>query len=115
MSPSMRVASTNRTSPPVPVTARPVATPGTAILRGLLPELLPARRVAHECQVDRNWRGCVIGGDLRRRLAEQPELALELADAGLAGVLGHDGLEHRVVDFDLLLAQPVSLALSRPR
>ena len=30
-SPSIEVASTKRTSPPVPVTARPVATPGTAV------------------------------------------------------------------------------------
>src|SRR5919108_455826 len=30
-SPSMEVASINSTSPPVPVTARPVATPGTEV------------------------------------------------------------------------------------
>ena len=52
---------------------------------------------------------------LRRRLPKQlPELALELADAGLARVLGDDRLEHDVVDGDLVLAQAVPVALPRP-
>ena len=47
-----------------------------------------------------------------RRIAA--ELALQLADAGLARVLGDHRLEHVVVDRDLVLAEAGPLALPRP-
>ena len=57
----------------------------------LLEELLPAERVADDVQVDRHRRLDLPGGDPRRGLAQHlAELALELADAGLARVLAHD-------------------------
>ena len=42
----------NSTSPPVPVTARPVATPGTGPLGRLEEELLAAQVAAHVAVVD---------------------------------------------------------------
>ena len=44
-----------------------------------------------------------------------PELALEVAHAGLAGVLRDDGLQQLVAHRDLVLAQSVALALARPQ
>jgi hypothetical protein len=43
-----------------------------------------------------------------------PTSALELADAGLARVVGHDLLQEDVVDDDLALLEPVPLELPRP-
>ncbi len=103
-------------SPPVPVTASPVETPGhRGPLGGLLVEALPAERVAHDLEVDHD--GCLhlFGDDLRRRLAERlAELALELSHARLSRVLAHDRSERHVVDRDLVLAQAVPVALARP-
>src|SRR5262249_27241086 len=83
-------------------------------LRRLLPEPLPPERVAHERLVDDDRWLRVAGGDARRRLPQPlAELALELANAGLACVLGHDQLDQLVRDLDLVLAQPVALALAR--
>ena len=58
----------------------------------------------------------LVGGDLRRRLPQHgAELALELADAGLARVLGDDELDALVRDRDLVLAEAVALDLARPQ
>ena len=62
----MPVASTNSTSPPTPVTARPVATPGTAVRSAAswknfcLPE-----RLAHDRLVDRDRRLDLIRDAIR--------------------------------------------------
>ena len=65
--------------------------------RRLLEDLLAAERVAHDVCVDRDRHVDRLGGYPRRRLAQdRPELALELADAGLARV-AVDDLEQRVV------------------
>ena len=65
-------------------------------LGGLLEEALPAERLADRVGVDRHRRLGLAAGDPRRRLAQHlAELALEPADAGLAGVLGHDRLAGR--------------------
>jgi len=114
---SIEVASTKRTSPPVPVTARPVATPGTGRpVRRLLEELLAAQRVPYDVHVDHD--GCLdlAGGDAGRSLAQHGGRAqrVELADARLARVLGDDHLDRLVGNRDLVLAQPVPLDLPRP-
>jgi hypothetical protein len=46
---------------------------------------------------------------------QRAELALEVPDARLAGVLGHHGAEHVVADRHLVLAQAVAVALARPQ
>src|SRR5439155_1460052 len=57
----------------------------------------------------------LAGGDAGRGLAQHgPELALELADARLARVLGDDDLDRLIGNRDLVLAQPVPLDLPWP-
>src|SRR4051794_4459774 len=83
---------------------------------GLLEDLLAAERVADGVEVDRDRR---LGGarrDAGRGLAQQrPELALELADAGFARVLGDDRARQLVGDLDLVLSEAVAPALARPQ
>ena len=115
--PFIALASTNSTSPPTPVTARPVATPGTAVRAAASWKTFwrpSASRTSVD--VDRHRRHARIRRDLRRGLAQQrPELALELAHARLAGVLATRRASGLVVDDDLVLAQAVALALARPQ
>src|SRR5207248_6444053 len=62
-------------------------------LRGLPVEALAAERVADSRLVDDDGRRDLLGGDLRRRLAQElAELALELAHACLARVVSDDEL-----------------------
>ncbi len=105
-----------RTSPPAPVTDRPVATPGDRRALGrLLEEALAPEGVAQLVQADLDRGRGLAGGDLRRGLPQQrPELALEVPDARLAGVLGHHGAQHLVADLHLVLAQAVAVALAWP-
>ena len=115
--PDISVASTKRTSPPAPVTARPVATPGTAV------RIAASWKNFWRPRASRTWSSSIATGAsvlpeaicvavLRR---QGPELALEVADARLAGVLGHDRADHAVGDRHLVLAQAVALALARPQ
>jgi hypothetical protein len=117
--PFIAVASTNSTSPPAPVTASPVATPGVAVrARRLLEELLASERVADAVYVDLTGAlSCALPeAILRGGLAQQlAELALEVAHARLARVLGDDRAQHLVGDLDLVLAQTVAVALARPQ
>src|SRR5579863_9483614 len=131
--PGIAVASTNSTSPPAPVTARPVATPGTAVRIADSWKNFTAQRVAHRLEVDHDWPGCfgrtgvgrLAGGgeahdrsgrDLRGCLAQQrPDLPLEVADSRLARVLRHDRLQQLVADVDLVRPQSVAVELSRPQ
>src|SRR5829696_2580622 len=114
--PFIEVASMKRTSPPAPVTDRPVATPDGRALGRLLEEALAPEGVAQLLDTELDRRGCLAGRDPRRRLAqERPELALEVPHARLAGVLGHDGAQHVVRDLHLVLAQAVAIALARPQ
>src|SRR3974390_959969 len=77
--PSETLASTKRTSPPAPVTARPVTTPGT-LVRSAAPQKNGGR-------APRPARG-----ELRRHLAQQlADLALEVPPPRLTGVVRHDG------------------------
>src|SRR4051794_10191312 len=93
---------------------------GAAGARGgggrLLEDLLAAERVADGVEVDDD-RGRGAGRrDARRGLAQQrAELALELAHARLARVLGDDRAQELVGDLHLVLAQAVALALARPQ
>ena len=98
--PSIEVASTNSTSPPVPVTASPVATPGTAVRSAASWNTFWRPSASRTTSMSTTTGGSTSAGrDLRRRLAEDlAELTLELADAGLARVLGDHRLEHVVVD-----------------
>ena len=117
-SPSIEVASTKSTSPPAPVTARPVATPGTdtrsarsSAWNRWRPEQVGAGRPRRPT----TGRGGAAGdpdGHLAERLAE---LALELAHAGLAGVAGDDGAQRGVGDLDLVGVQAVAPHLPRSR
>ena len=100
----------------MPVTARPVATPGTAVRSAASWKNFwrpsASRTTSH---VDLDRRLDLSRRDARRGLAQhRAELALELADAGLARVLGDDGLDRLVRDRDLVLAKPVPLDLPRP-
>ncbi len=87
----MAVASTNSTSPPVPVTARPVATPGTAVRTADSWKNFwrpSASRTASRSMLT----GAVARAPRRSSVAvlrrQRAELALQVADARLAGVLG---------------------------
>ena len=115
VSPSIRVASTKRTSPPVPVTARPVATPGTAVRSAASCQKRWRPRASRSCARSigsaaprrrrrSGWRSCGAACRVRAR-AGGPRLA---------GVLGDDRLDHLVGDLDLVLAEAVPLALPRP-
>jgi hypothetical protein len=74
-------------------------------LRGLVEELLASQRVADDVDGDVDRRLHSAAGDLRRRLPEDlAELPLELADAGLTGVLRDNDAEGVVLDGDLVLA-----------
>ena len=87
--PGIDAASTNRTSPPAPVTASPVATPGTAVRTAASWKTFgrPSASRTAASSIDDRPR-LVAGGDPRRRLAEQrAELALQLADAGFTRVV----------------------------
>ena len=107
----------NSTSPPAPVTDRPVATPGTAVRSAASWKKRWRPRASRTSATPiATGRLDLAGGQLGRRLPEQrAELALEVADARLARVLGHDLREHVVVDRHLVLAQAVALALARPQ
>ena len=86
----MAEASTNRTSPPVPVTARPVATPGTAVRSAAsVKNFAPAEDLAHVVGADRDRRRRPRRlASLRGGLAQQrADVALERADARLARVV----------------------------
>ncbi len=104
MSPSIAVASMKRTSPPVPVTARPVETPGIAVRStDSWKKRWRPRASCTRVGVDHDRPLGLAGGDLGRRPAQQlAELALELAHAGLAGVLGDHAAQDLVADLDLL-------------
>ena len=107
----------NRTSPPAPVTERPVATPGTAV-RSAASWKNRWRPSASRTASTSIWTGGVgrPRGDAGRGLPQDlAELALEVADPGLAGVLGDHRADRLVVDLDLVRAQAVSLPLSRPQ
>src|ERR1700739_3768990 len=95
----MPVASTNSTSPPAPVTARPVATPGTAVRmadswknfcrpsasRTGSTEIVLGRGV----DGDRHRSVPLPSRDLGCGLAQHgAELTLEVSHPGLAGVVG---------------------------
>jgi len=84
-------------------------------LRRFLEELLAAERVANDVGVHDDRRFDGLRRDPRRRLAQDlPELTFELANAGLARVLGDDRLDHGVRDRCLVLQEPVPLPLPRP-
>jgi len=69
---------------------------------GLLKELRPAERFQHSGRIDDHRLRLAAFRNARRRLAEHgAQLALELADAGLARVFDRHGLEQLVADLDL--------------
>ena len=112
-SPAIDVASMNRTSPPAPVTASPVATPGTAVRsadsgrnRG---RPRKSRRFDSSTAIaDR------VGGQPGGDLAQHPrQRTLELPDAGLAGVLAGDPAQRAVADRHLVRVERGPLQLPR--
>ena len=115
-SPGTEVASTKSTSPPVTLTASPVATPGTAVRSAASRQNFCRPRASRTPSRSTSTGGVdLVRDDPRRGLPQdRAELALELADAGLAGVLRDHRLEHRVGDRDLVLLQARPLALARP-
>ena len=85
-------------------------------LHGLLEELLAPEGVDHFIGVDGDRRLRLARGDPSRLAAQQlAQLALELAHAGLAGVLGDHLAQDRVGGLDLVGLEPVALHLARPQ
>ena len=112
--PGIAVASTNRTSPPTGVQARPVATPGTSVRRRCSDEnlRLPSSSRARFAVDRRPCRDLALR-DLAGDLAEDgADLALEVADAGLARVLLDDHQDRVVGDLDLVGLDAVGLELA---
>ena len=111
-SPGMAVASMKSTSPPAPVTARPVATPGTEV-RSAASAKNRGRpsQVAHVASV--HGDRCLSRRPIGRRLAQQlAQLPLERTHAGLTGVVGHDRPEGIVGDVHLAWVQAIGLDLT---
>ena len=113
--PGIAVASTNSTSPPTGVHASPVATPGP---RGpparLGEEPAAAEQLARARLGDRHLARRLALGDLAGDLAaDRADLALQLADAGLARVVGDDRPQGRIGERDPRRRQAVALDLAR--
>ena len=93
-----------RTSPPVPVTARPVETPGIAVRS--TDSWKKRWRPRASCTASASMTiGASASPEAIRvaaRAQQLAELALELAHAGLAGVLGDHAAQDRVGDLDLV-------------
>ena len=105
-SPSNAVASTNSTSPPAPVTARPVATPGTPV-RSAASGWKPAGRGSAGRRRRRRSPPAPMAtspvATWRRDLAdERAQGAFQGADAGLPGVAGDDLTRARLGDGQLV-------------
>ena len=113
--PGTAVASTKRTSPPTGVQARPVATPGSLVRRRVSREEAPlAEQLARPLGRDPDLALRLALGDLAGDLAaDRADLALQVADAGLARVLLDDRVERRIGELDLRGLQPVGLELAR--
>ena len=114
--PGIAVASTKSTSPPTGVQARPVATPGSRVRRraSAANRRLPSASRTLASFIDTALRPGAVGlghlpGDLA---AHRPDLALELADAGLARVVADDRPQAAVGEGDPRLPQPVALDLA---
>ena len=107
----------NSTSPPTPVTARPVATPGTATRSAASKKnFWPAQVVADALGRDHDDSASppVPRRDLGRHLAQHlADLALQVPDAGLARVVADDDADRVVGQRHLLGRQPVALELPR--
>ena len=86
--PGIDAASTNRTSPPAPVTARPVATPGTEVRIAASWKTFGRPSASRTAASSTAIGACRLARrDVRRGLPQQrAELALQLPDAGFAGV-----------------------------
>ena len=80
----------------------------------LLEEALAPERLAQRIGVEDDRPLGLARGDPGRGAAQQlAQLALELAHAGLAGVLGDHGAQDLVADLDLVGLEPVALQLAR--
>ena len=95
--PGIAVASMNSTSPPTGVHARPVATPGGWCGARLGVEPLPAQQLARTRLGRRvTLRLALPSATWRATLRQtRADLALELAHAGLARVVGDDHAQRR--------------------
>src|SRR5215211_6325733 len=70
-------------------------------------ELLTAQVAAHVAVVDDQWGGGLAAGDPGRRLAQQlADLALQVPDPGLAGVVADHGPQGGLGDDHLVTTQP---------
>ena len=115
--PAIEAASTNNTSPPTPVTARPVATPGNSrTRRRLVKELRSPERFTHGRHIDDNWLGLMAGGHPRGSLAKHgAQFAFQLTDSSFTSVISHDQAQHVVVRRHIVHTQAVSFHLARPQ
>ena len=113
--PFIAVASMNRTSPPTGVHARPVATPGTLVRRRCSEKNAPlAEQLAGALGRDPDLALRLALGDVAGDLAQHgADLALEVADAGLARVLLDDRLDRGVGELGLRGLEAVGLELAR--
>ena len=113
-SPSKACASMNSTSPPTGVQASPVATPGTRVRRLRLGVVaLAAEQLARPRLADRALRRLALGDAARDLARDRADLALELAHAGLARVVGDDRAQRGVGDPQLAALEAVALGLAR--
>ena len=113
--PGIAVASMKRTSPPVGVQARPVATPGTLVRRRCSAKTRrrpssSRARLAGDLDLALGLALGDVAGDFA---ADRADLALEVADAGLARVLLDDRGQRGVGELDLGGLQAVGLDLAR--
>src|SRR5581483_7753103 len=84
--------------------------------RRLLEVLLATKPIANRVEVDCYRRGGLTRRDASRGLSKKrAQLSLELADAGLSGVLSRHRLKQLVGDRDLFGGQTVAFDLSRPQ
>ena len=107
--PCIREASTNSTSPPAGVHARPMATPGSFVRFSISSSRnvgAPSISTTTSGVID-DARLVAFGAAPRDLAAERADLALEIADAGLARVAADDRRDRRVGELDLLRRQPV--------
>ncbi len=110
----MPVTSIVSTSPPAPVTARPVARPGIgARVASSGRKRTPSEVLLQVGLVDHDRRRLAFGDALRGLARDLAELTLERTHTGLSGPPRDDRVERRVGDVELVVAQPGLLPLAR--
>jgi hypothetical protein len=105
----MRDASMKSTSPPAGVHASPIATPGSfgALAHLLVEEDRRSEHLFDDLRRDGERLLVALGAAPRRLAAQRADLAIEIADAGLARIAADHRPERVVGDLELLRRQTV--------